>query len=176
MHRKPLLDLLAAHRPHDPLEAEHLQRMRTFIMGHPDCFSRELSQGHMTGSAWIVDPERTRVLLVHHVKLDRWLQPGGHADGETDLPAVARREACEETGLSSLVPLIPGIFDVDVHAIPARGTLPQHMHYDVRFLFEADPSAMLTISQESHAAAWRPLAEVARAEASLARMARKVLS
>lgn len=139
MHRQPLLNLLRRHHPTDATEQAMTQATITFVEQHPNCFERSLLEGHITGSAWIVSPDRRHTLLIHHRKLDRWLQPGGHADGDPDVVAVALREAREETGLTSLRLLNPAIFDVDIHLIPARKDLPEHLHYDIRFLLEANP-------------------------------------
>ncbi|HOE97928.1 MAG TPA: NUDIX hydrolase [Candidatus Sumerlaeota bacterium] len=177
MHRAPLLTRLRRHVPSDAVEAEHLQRMIEFVERENECFERSLARGHLTGSAFIIDEGRTHALLLHHAKLERWLQPGGHADGEQDLHAVALREAREETGLASIQPLGEAIFDVDVHAIPARAGTPAHWHYDVRYLFEADQSAPLRGNRESKGLAWRELGVIGMSgEESLARMARKVLA
>ena len=120
----------------------------TFVEEHPNCFERSLLVGHITGSAWIVSPDRQQVLLIHHRKLDRWLQPGGHADGDPDVSAVALREAQEETGLTTLTLVSPAVFDVDIHPIPARNEVPAHLHYDMRFLLHADPNELLGKSEE----------------------------
>jgi len=146
-----------------------------FIDAHPDCLRRTCEPGHLTGSAWIVSRDRRRVLLTHHRKLDRWLQLGGHADGDPDLLAVALREAAEESGLSGVVAVEPDLFDLDRHWIPARAADPAHWHYDFRFLLEADASAPLTISAESKDLAWVELGAVAALspEASMARMVGK---
>jgi 8-oxo-dGTP pyrophosphatase MutT (NUDIX family) len=116
------------------------------------------------------------VLLTYHRQLNKWLQPGGHADGDPDLLAVARREAREETGLTRLHAVSPGVFDVDRHWIPPRGDTPGHWHYDVRFLLEADPAEALIVSDESHDLLWVDLARVAvlNPEESMLRMVRKV--
>jgi 8-oxo-dGTP pyrophosphatase MutT (NUDIX family) len=177
MRRIMLLELLENHSVTDAAELAHARRFIEFMHRQPRCFERSLAEGHVTGSAWIVDPAHENVLLVHHCKLGRWLQPGGHADGDPDSLAVALREAREETGLTRLRPLGEGIFDVDVHEIPEHGGVAAHLHYDVRWLFEADPAEPLTVSAESHAVAWRPLAEVAACGVeSLARMARKAMA
>lgn len=175
MHREPLLRLLAAHQPLDQVEQAHLEKTLDFVRAHPDCFERRLEIGHITGSAWIVSPDRGQVLLTHHQKLNRWLQPGGHADGNPDVLAVARQEAHEETGLAGLRLLSTGIFDIDVHLIRARLQEAAHHHYDIRFIFEADPAEALVISPESRALAWVPLAhlDTLNIDASLARMAKK---
>ena len=140
MHRQPLLDLLRNHRPANADEQDMTGATIAFVEQQPNCFERSLLMGHITGSAWIVSPDRKQTLLILHRKLDRWLQPGGHADGDPDVAAVALREAQEETGLTSLRLLNPGIFDVDIHPIPARNGVPEHLHYDIRFLLEAQPN------------------------------------
>jgi 8-oxo-dGTP pyrophosphatase MutT (NUDIX family) len=175
VHRRPLLELLAVYRPFDEDDAAARERIAAFVEAEAQCFERSLSIGHVTGSAWIVDRARTRCLLTHHRKLGRWLQPGGHADGDADILAVARREAAEESGLRSLAVASPAVFDCDVHAIPARGSEPQHWHYDVRFLFAADSREPPVVSDESHDVAWVDLADVARLapEASVLRMVAK---
>lgn len=160
MHRRPLLDLLNTYTPFDPSDAQARHRIQTFVETHDNCFDRSLLEGHVTGSAWILNPSRSRCLLTHHRKLDRWLQLGGHADGESDVLAVAMREGLEESGLASLHPVATSIFDCDVHLIPARKAEPEHWHYDVRFLLEADDREALVVSQESKDLAWVALDEV----------------
>ena len=173
-----LLDLLESHRASCPEAADAVALFRDFGLSHPDAFERSCVPGHYTGSAWLVSADCTRVLLLHHRKLDRWLQPGGHADGDTDLARVALREAEEETGLGGLM-LEPGIYDLDRHRIPARGADPEHWHYDVRFVVRALGGERFTVSDESHALAWRAVTEVAEdesADPSVRRMARKWLA
>jgi 8-oxo-dGTP pyrophosphatase MutT (NUDIX family) len=124
-----------------------------------------------------VDRDRRRLLLIHHRALGRWLQPGGHADGDPDLVAVARREAVEETGVDDPDLLVPGPFDLDVHVIPERRGVLAHLHYDVRFLFAAHGEAELQgDAREVHAAAWVPLAELEALgiEESVLRPARQI--
>ncbi|CAN5378825.1 NUDIX hydrolase [soil metagenome] len=154
MHRQPLLALLQQHSPSDANELAMTQATIEFVEANPDAFERSLLTGHITGSAWIVSPDRQQILLIHHRKLDRWLQPGGHADGDPDVAAVALREAREETGLTSLKLVSPAIFDVDIHPIPARGDVPEHLHYDVRFLLEADPNEPFGDSDEIKNIRW----------------------
>lgn len=152
-----------------------VDEIRNFVLEQPDCFERNcFLDGHVTGSAWVLSTNYEQVLLTHHKKLERWLQLGGHSDGESNTLLVAKREAEEESGLA--VEIASGeIFDVDVHEIPPRGTDPVHKHYDVRFLFQADDSAPLTISNESVDLRWVPLDRLTdfTTEESVLRMMRK---
>jgi len=177
MPRAPVLQLLCSHalRALDPHEAEMTALTLAFVSAEPDCLLRTCGPGHLTGSAWIVSPDRSRVLLTHHRKLDKWLQLGGHADGDSDLLAVALREAREESGLTSVRALSGDVFDVDRHWIPPRQADPGHFHYDLRFLLEADPQEPLTASHESKDLAWVDLGQVTalNPEESMARMVRK---
>jgi 8-oxo-dGTP pyrophosphatase MutT (NUDIX family) len=175
MHRKPLLDKLSAYTPRDGREAAMTEALRQFVAANADCFERSLQIGHITGSAWIVDRERTCALLTHHRKLDKWLQLGGHADGDPDIFRVALREAREESNLEAIRAVSADVFDIDIHVIPARGAEPEHLHYDVRFLLEADRNAPLLVSGESRSLAWMPLDEIGRLnpEESMARMIAK---
>jgi 8-oxo-dGTP pyrophosphatase MutT (NUDIX family) len=178
MHRQPLLDLLDSYPRRHPGEDGLVRRFREFVTAHPDCFERSLAVGHITGSAWILDTAGERVLLTHHRKLDRWLQPGGHADGDADVLAVARREGHEETGLETLRVADPDIFDLDIHLIPARGAEPAHFHYDVRFLLQDTGPGTFIVSEESHDLAWVPLDDLHRYtdEESMHRMREKCLA
>lgn len=161
MHRKHLLDQLAAYAETHPQEADTIQRFTEFVRTRAECFERSLLEGHITGSAWIVDDSGTNVLLTHHRKLDAWLQLGGHADGDPDVLAVALKEAEEESGLVGFEPLIDGIFDLDIHRIPARKEVPEHLHYDVRYVLRPTGSTTYIVSEESHDLRWVPLDEVA---------------
>jgi 8-oxo-dGTP pyrophosphatase MutT (NUDIX family) len=137
---------LRAHVAADDQEARDLETIRAFVARHRDPFDRAILEGHLTGSAVVVSAEGDRLLLLHHRKLERWLQPGGHGDpGETSGEAVALREACEETGLEGLRlhPSAPRPLDVDVHDIPARGGEPAHEHLDLRYLVVAPAEASL---------------------------------
>jgi 8-oxo-dGTP pyrophosphatase MutT (NUDIX family) len=114
--------------------------------------------GHVTASAFVVDRTHSRLLLIHHGKLRTWLQPGGHIDPGESVLTAAIREVEEETGVVG-IPLLDGIFDVDVHAIPPSGDRPAHSHFDVRFLLEAQ-SEELADSDEVLGVRWVPLPEV----------------
>ena len=173
--RRTLLDELRAYVPADTREAAMRDRLVAFVAEHADAFERGLQIGHVTASAWIVDPARTRALLTHHRKLGTWLQLGGHTDGDPDVRGAALREAQEESGLRSLRFVSDAIYDVDVHAIPARPGEPAHEHFDVRFAFEADPAEPLVVSAESKELAWIPLDGLGAygADESVLRLARK---
>ncbi|MCC6301252.1 MAG: NUDIX hydrolase [Gammaproteobacteria bacterium] len=174
MQQTSVLRLLAAHRPHDDTERDFLARILRFVRETPGFHRRDTAQGHLTASAWIVDAERRHALLLHHGKLGRWLQPGGHIEDDASLLDSALREALEETGLRCR-PVDGGIFDIDIHPIPARGPEPAHLHYDVRFLLEADAGARPEVSPESNAVRWFALEEIAALEGgpSIGRMVEK---
>lgn len=173
--RQALLALLAQHHPIDEPEAAMLARAALFVRENEECLSPAFAPGHVTGSAWIVDPARGAALLTHHRKLGRWFQLGGHLEPGETVEAGARREAIEESGLASVRLISPAIFDVDVHLIPARGEVAAHDHYDIRFLFEADPAEPLRVSAESRSLAWVPLEAAAgyNDSESILRMVRK---
>lgn len=179
MERRPLLDAIDAYARRHPEETATVDRFRSFVEAYEDCFQRTLAwPGHVTGSAWIVSPERDAVLLTHHRKLDLWIQLGGHADGNPDPHDVALREGLEESGLPALTSLGAEIpFDLDIHLIPARKDEPEHSHFDVRYAFVA-PHRDFVVSDESHDLAWVPIPELPAytEDASVLRMARKWLA
>jgi 8-oxo-dGTP pyrophosphatase MutT (NUDIX family) len=142
--RPALVSALRRHVPADDEEARDRDRILAFVSGHPRPFDRGIREGHLTGSAITVSADGSRVLLLHHRKLGRWLQPGGHGDpGETAGEEVALREALEESGIPGLVlhPTAPRPLDVDVHDIPTHGSEPAHQHLDLRYLVVAPEGA-----------------------------------
>jgi 8-oxo-dGTP pyrophosphatase MutT (NUDIX family) len=186
MSRRPLLDMLARYRDVFPDEAAVVDRIFALVENHANCFDRACRPGHITAAAWILSADRGKVLLTHHRQLDRWLQLGGHADGQWQVEEVALREAREESGLARLafVP-IDGVvmpFDIDVHDIPARydveGQLVEdaHEHHDIRFLLITQDST-ISVSDESHDLRWCTPDEVRQLtnEESILRMLRKAL-
>jgi len=148
---------------------QHSELLKFYEPG-PERFERAYAPGHFTGSALIVNLDCSRVLLTLHAKLERWLQLGGHADGDENLLRVAYREGLEESGLTQLKLYPLGLsestnsvetsceeiypFDVDTHLIPTTSRDPSHYHYDMRFLFVADDSVPFNISDESHDLRW----------------------
>jgi hypothetical protein len=160
-----------------PAQAGVAAEFRRFLASAADVFDRRHAVGHFTGSSWLVSADGRRVLLTHHRKLGRWLQLGGHADGEEDLARVALGEAEEESGLPGLV-LEGGIFDLDRHLIPARKADPDHYHYDVRYVVRATGEERYVVGDESHDLAWRPIVELLDEpglDDSVRRMARRWL-
>ena len=174
MQQEPLLQLLHAHQPFDPHEQQMLAAITAFVREHENFHSRDLLIGHLTGSAWIVDETFSHALLLHHGKLNKWLQPGGHIEDDADMLTASLREAREETG-ADVRPHSPTIFDVDVHEIPGRADVSAHFHYDIRFLLIADKAAPLLVSSESKDLAWVALEQIEEftREESVLRMARK---
>ena len=131
---------------------------RDRILGLLDAHGAELADrrtapGHLTGSALVIDPAGGRVLMLLHAKLGRWLQPGGHADGDHELAGVALREAREETGIDGLSVLVPAV-DVDIHAVDHGDSLGEHLHLDVRFVVVAPPGSVGQGNLESLALRW----------------------
>lgn len=187
MSRRPLYEMLARYRALFPSEAGVVDRICALLESRPNCFDRTCRPGHITAAAWILSNDRGRVLLTHHRKLDRWLQLGGHADGQWQVEEAALREARQESGIAKFRFLpIDGVimpFDIDIHEIPARydaaGHLVEdtHEHHDLRFLFIADSEEPVQVSEESHDVRWCTPAEVRELtdEESILRMLRKAL-
>jgi 8-oxo-dGTP pyrophosphatase MutT (NUDIX family) len=176
--RVPLAALLRAYVPESGEERVHLDRMQTLLRAAGNPFERShFVPGHFTASAFVLSHDRALLLLIHHAKLDRWLQAGGHIEAhDPDVLAAARRELEEEAGLCDLELEIQGVFDLDVHAIPARGAEPRHEHFDVRFLFRAR-SLELRAGSEVKAARWEAVHEVEEitTDASVMRAVRKLM-
>jgi 8-oxo-dGTP pyrophosphatase MutT (NUDIX family) len=172
---------LAAHLSADEKEARDVAFVRQFLREHPlDAHLRAQPLGHLTASGFVLEATRTRVLLLHHGKLKRWLQPGGHGEGELEPRLIALREIEEETGLSaSDLQAFPDeqLLDVDVHPIPARPGEPAHPHLDLRYGFIARAGALARLSEESTDLRWFPLnALPGDADSSLLRAVQKLKS
>lgn len=166
---------LAAYARRWPDEAEAAAQFAALLDDHHDPYLRERVAGHFTASCWLVDRTGTRVLLTHHRKLQRWLQLGGHADGDRDLPQVALREAQEESGLGGLR-VERELFDIDRHWIPERGDVAGHWHFDARYVVQAGADEDYVVGEESLDLAWCGIAVIGDdpgADASLRRMAGK---
>ena len=182
MNTASFLEALDTHVAIDHYEENHRRRISQFVVSNRhDWWKRSTAEGHVTGSAWILNHTATHALLLHHRKLNLWVQPGGHLDDSDASPAAgALREAREETGIANLIFANTNLFDVDIHDIPARagtqGAEPAHLHYDVRYLIIA-ADACITISEESLDAKWMPLQTLAQPshDRSITRMAEKSL-
>ena len=158
-----------------PEEEPHRVRMLELLDSVEDCFVRSAFPAHFTGSALVVNADGSRVLLHHHLKLDKWLQFGGHCDGECDLPRVAAREALEESGIEGLILASSRPFDLDIHEIPAKDDEPAHFHFDVRYMFIAPEGGVEKCSAESRELRWFGAEETdaLRLDAGLCRMLAK---
>ncbi|MGY3803248.1 NUDIX hydrolase [Pigmentibacter ruber] len=151
---------------------EKVDEIISFVKKNDNCFYRDCLKGHITSSALVVNHDFTKILLTYHAKLNKWLQLGGHCDGESIVHYSALREAKEESGLTSidfvdifnfpnkLIDMgIPQSFDLDIHFIPERKNEPSHFHYDIRFLLISSDEN-ITISEESLDLKWIQINEV----------------
>jgi 8-oxo-dGTP pyrophosphatase MutT (NUDIX family) len=147
-----LINELAALGTFDEQQEDVRTSMLTFARAHSDALHRSCEEGHFTGSALVVEQRTGRVLLLLHTKLRKWLQPGGHTDGEANLAATALREATEETGIIGLL-VYPSPIDLDIHEVrpPAE---PPHLHHDVRYLVLAPQGSMPVGNHESQSLRW----------------------
>ncbi len=170
------LTQLRHHKSASALEETYRLDTILFIERHRSgWWRRSTIEGHVTAAAWLINAECTHALLLHHAKLDRWLQPGGHLDDTDVNPAEgALREAMEETGLGELSLAGSGLFDVDVHAIPQRLGEAAHLHYDARYLV-VSKNRNVTLSSESLGFQWIAFAEIATSnmDESITRLAKK---
>ena len=146
--------MLHEYHPCASEEIKAKDTMIAFIEAHDDCFERSLAIGHITASAWLVNKEQTHALLMHHTKLDRWFQLGGHCDGDPNVLGVAIKEAQEESGIQHIAPLSDTIFDIDIHLIPANSKEKEHYHYDVRFLLQVTSDEDVVQNGESKELRW----------------------
>lgn len=154
MHRNPLLNLLNAYNPATAEEKVYKKQIIQFITDNPSCFERSLTTGHIAASALLLNNDHSKILLMHHAKLDLWVQPGGHCDGNNNPLEVAIKEVQEETGLTTVIPVSTDIFDIDIHLIPARKHEPAHYHYDIRFLLYTPHEDQIVKNHESKELKW----------------------
>jgi len=167
--------LLNQHQTKAIDELKMLEETISFVKTYTGCFERALTIGHITASAWITDKKEELALLCHHKKLNKWLQLGGHCDGNPNVTEVALKEAEEESGLQNFKFKTEAIFDVDIHKIPQHKNAQEHLHYDIRFWLLADPKLPLIISSESKNLKWIPVDEIHQYnnERSIMRMVEK---
>lgn len=168
--------LLSNYQNSNSSQSDLCRDFLNFLERHKEfAFARENNEGHFTASAWLLNPAGNKALLMHHRKLDLWVQPGGHCDSCLDLPKVALKEAMEESGIDQIRLEESSIFDIDRHLIPPRGETPQHFHYDVRFLVRAQHENFKK-NEESKALEWISYDAkylIAEAEESIQRMHQK---
>jgi 8-oxo-dGTP pyrophosphatase MutT (NUDIX family) len=146
--------ILEAFAPGNGEQRKTRDALLSFIDLHPrDAHLRTCVEGHLTASALVIDESRGKALLTFHKKLERWLQLGGHCDGDANLPGAALRESWEESGIEGLV-IDPRPVDLDIHLIPARANEPAHLHLDTRFLVYAPAGSRESLSEESHSLGW----------------------
>jgi 8-oxo-dGTP pyrophosphatase MutT (NUDIX family) len=157
MNRYNLIQMLQAY---SPTKEEYLfkEQMISFINEHENCFGRSLEIGHITASAWLLNKDHSKALLMHHTKLNQWFQLGGHCEGNPNVLSVALKEAQEESGILNIFPVnpdsAPDIFDIDIHLIPENRKEKAHYHYDVRFLLKVESNEEVIQNSESKELRW----------------------
>jgi len=154
MFNAELVTQLSRFMPSDDSERMSLEVLRQFVAENALAFERSLLFGHVTASALLLNKDTTKFLLMHHRKLDKWVQLGGHCDGNPDTLAVALKEASEESGIDRIEAVSPEIADVDVHLIPLGKGVPAHFHFDVRYIVKTVATDDLVINHESCALQW----------------------
>ncbi|NMM48853.1 NUDIX hydrolase [Marinigracilibium pacificum] len=173
-----LIPALKGMKYKEEIEEEFIEKMIHLHNEEPEAYTRKSNDAHFTASAILIDQYCEEILLLNHKKLGRWLQPGGHADGEKNLPEVSMKELHEETNALSakLYDIIP--FDVDIHKIPESGEVKEHYHYDLRFLWITDNKEEVRSNKESKGLKWVSISELADVtdEESFARIQRKLIA
>lgn len=180
MHREKLLDSIQAFKKSkwcSEIEQGIADRFIAFISQNKDCFLRELEQGHLTASCWLWNEDESACLFTLHKKLKKWLQLGGHADGEYCLLKVSLKEAKEESGIETIIPLSNEIFDLHIHEVPESAKEKAHLHYDVRYVLKIEKETPLTVSDESIDLKWIHLKDFENYELddSILKMRKKIL-
>lgn len=171
-----LINALEKYQAWDKNEEAMVQDTISYLNGTDDYLGKINPEGHITGSAWIVNPKRNKVLLTHHLKLNIWVQLGGHTELDESVLESAYREGLEESGLTTLKVVSEDIYDVDVHLIPARKQEQAHYHYDIRYIFEADDQMDFVVSDESHDLKWVEIDKISHysTDRSILRMVEKM--
>lgn len=169
-----ILEKIEKYQSDYPEDKDAAQRLYKFIASTDLAFHRENLEGHVTGSCLIISPDKQKVLLTHHKKLNKWIQLGGHSDGDENTLNVSMREAEEESGISDLSFVSKDIFSIDIHTIPARKQEPEHLHYDISFLIQAHHENYI-VSDESHDLKWFAVKDLMgmELEDSLSRMVKR---
>lgn len=154
MHRNYIKSLLLKYQPTAYEELGYKQHMLEFINTCENCFDRSCMPGHFTGSSLLLNKAGTQCLLMHHTKLNKWLQLGGHCDGDSNILNVAIKEAQEESGINNISPISEEIFDIDMHMIPQVKQDAPHYHFDVRFLLQVTSDEVIVQNSESLELRW----------------------
>jgi len=175
MKRTKLLTLLDDYHPQDLQEINAKKQIINFVKENLDCFERTLEIGHVTASCWLLNYDRTKALLMHHKKLNKWVQLGGHCDGNSDVLEVAIKEAQEESGILEIEPISNEIFDIDVHLSPATLKEKEHYHYDIRFLLGVTRNVDFVKNEESNELRWisKNIEELPTKQEAVVRMFKK---
>ena len=165
---KALSEALSAYRPWNAQEEQDVAELRRRLDSGEELWTRENASAHLTASAWVVSPDRTKALMCYHRIYNSWSWLGGHADGETDLLRVALREVREESGLTRVRPVTKDLFSVEILTVDGhekRGRyVSSHLHLNVTYLLEADPDEPLRVkADENSGLAWFPLDEAVAA-------------
>lgn len=163
-----LLEEIRLYQPYTDKETREKNQIIGFVEQNPDCLTRGNEIAHLTASAWVVNPERTKVLMAYHKIYDSWAWLGGHADGNADLLEVAMKEACEEAGLKKVRPVTPEIFSLETLTVDGhvkRGQwVPSHLHLNLTYLLEATEEEMLAVNEEENSGvAWFTFEEALKA-------------
>lgn len=154
--------------PYNQQEIEDKAYILQFLKEHDDAFFRDNLLAHMTASSWIVNKDRTKVLMIYHNIYKSWAWTGGHADGNINLLEVAIKEAKEETGIENLKVIYPHIYSLEKLEVQEHikngKVVPFHYHLNLTYLLEADESEILKIKvDENSAVSWFPLDEAINA-------------
>ena len=147
-------NLLEKYSPEIQEELAFKEQMLKFLHEKSDAFHRSCLEGHFTASALLLNKDMSKALLMHHTKLDKWFQLGGHCDGDSNVLAVALKEAQEESGIVKIEPVYRDIFDIDIHKIPKFNKDPEHLHFDIRFLLKVTSDETVIQNKESKELKW----------------------
>lgn len=160
-----LIDAITAYTPENEQEAKDREQMLWWLRSGTELYTRDCTAAHLTASAWVVSPDREKILMAYHNIYNSWAWTGGHADGDRDLCGVARREAMEESGIRDLRLLLPDIFSLEVLSVDGhmkRGAyVSTHLHLNVTYLFEAEEHQVLTMkADENSGVDWIRIADI----------------
>lgn len=151
-----LKDELLAYRPYNEQEERDRELFLEFLDRGDLIYTRESREAHITASAWVTNRERDKILMAYHNIYDSWAWLGGHADGEKNLLWVARKEAMEESGIQTAVPVMEEIFSIEILTVPGhmkKGRyVSSHLHLNVTYLLEAGEEEILSRKEDENSA------------------------